>query len=136
MADLDKFKLVNDTHGHSAGDHAIKRFADLLKAHTRAGDISGRLGGDEFVLVISHGEKKAILQTIDRLRADFACERFDFDAQDIQITASFGIAGFQASNDKTLADLLIRADKALYTAKSAGRNQVVAAVDREFVLRG
>jgi len=51
-------------------------------------------------------------------------------------TASFGIAGFQASKDKTFAELLIRADKALYSAKSAGRNQVVAAVDREFVLRG
>lgn len=135
VADLDKFKLVNDMHGHSAGDDAIKKFADLLKANTRSADISGRLGGDEFVLVISHGEKKAILQTIDRLRADFASERFAFSGQDIQITASFGIAGFQSSSDKTLADLLIRADKALYSAKSAGRNQVIAAVDRQFALR-
>lgn len=136
VADLDKFKLVNDTFGHFAGDQAIKSFADLLKANTRAADISSRLGGDEFLLVISHGEKKAILQTIDRLRADFASERFDFAGREIQITASFGIAGFQAATDKTVADLLIRADKALYTAKSAGRNQVVAAVDRQFVLRG
>jgi two-component system cell cycle response regulator len=135
VADLDKFKLVNDTHGHSAGDDAIKRFADLLKANTRSADMSGRLGGDEFVLVISHGEKKAILQTIDRLRADFAGEPFNSNGPGIQVTASFGIAGFQASSDKTLADLLIRADKALYSAKSAGRNQVVAAVDRQFVLR-
>jgi len=136
VVDLDKFKLVNDGHGHFAGDQAIQRFAELLKANTRSADISGRLGGDEFVLVISHGEKKAIHQTIDRLRADFASERFDFGEQQIQITASFGIAGFQASKDKTFAELLIRADTALYSAKSAGRNQVVAAVDREFVLRG
>ena len=136
VADLDKFKLVNDTYGHVAGDQAIQSFAELLKANTRASDISGRLGGDEFLLVISHGEKKAILQTIDRLRADFASERFDFAGHEIQVTASFGIAGFQAASDKTVADLLIRADKALYSAKSAGRNQVVAAVDRQFVLRG
>ena len=136
VADLDKFKLVNDTYGHVAGDQAIQSFAELLRANTRTSDISGRLGGDEFLLVISHGEKKAILQTIDRLRADFASERFDFAGHEIQITASFGIAGFQAASDKTVADLLIRADKALYSAKSAGRNQVVAAVDRQFVLQG
>jgi diguanylate cyclase (GGDEF)-like protein len=132
VIDLDKFKLVNDTYGHFAGDQAIKRFADLLKANTRAADISGRLGGDEFVLVVSHGERKGILQVIDRLRADFASELFEWNNADLQITASFGIAGFQASTDKTLADLLIRADKALYSAKSAGRNQIVAAVDRPF----
>lgn len=136
VADLDKFKLVNDTYGHFSGDEAIKRFAELLKANTRAADISGRLGGDEFVIIISHGEKKALLQTIDRLRADFANERFELDGHEHQITASFGIAGFQASKDKTLSELLIRADKALYSAKAAGRNQVVAAVDRQFILQG
>ena len=132
VADLDKFKLVNDTFGHAAGDEAIKRFASILKANTRAADMCGRLGGDEFMLVISHGERKAILQTIERLRADFANETFTVNGQEVQTTASFGIAAFQAQADKTLADLLVRADKALYSAKSAGRNQVVAAIDRPF----
>ena len=135
VADLDKFKLVNDTYGHSAGDQALKSFADLLKANTRSADFLGRLSGDEFLLIISHAEKKAILQTVDRLRADFASEKLDLDGHQLQITASFGIAGFRAPNDKTVADLLGRADRALYSAKSAGRNQVVAAPDREFILR-
>jgi diguanylate cyclase (GGDEF)-like protein len=132
VADLDKFKLVNDTYGHAAGDESIKRFASILKANTRAADMCGRLGGDEFMLVISHGERKAILQTIERLRADFANETFAVNGQQVQTTASFGIAGFQAQGDKMLADLLVRADKALYSAKSAGRNQVVPAIDRPF----
>ena len=120
----------------ATGQEALRLFeAKLLKANTRSADFFGRLSGDEFLVIISHAEKKAIFQTVDRLRADFASERLDLDGHQLQITASFGIAGFQAPNDKTVADLLARADKALYSAKSAGRNQVVAAPDREFILR-
>ncbi len=74
VTDLDKFKLVNDTYGHFAGDEAIKRFAAVLKANTRASDICGRLGGDEFLLIMTHGDKKSIIHTVERLRADFANE--------------------------------------------------------------
>src|ERR1700730_2105730 len=114
VTDLDKFKLVNDTHGHFAGDEAIQRFATILKANTRASDICGRLGGDEFLLVMSHGEKRAIIQTIERLRADLADERLVFDGQQIRVTASFGIAGFNGEGTPSLVELLTRADHALY----------------------
>jgi diguanylate cyclase (GGDEF)-like protein len=128
VADLDKFKLVNDTYGHFAGDETIKRFATILKANTRAADICGRLGGDEFLIVMSHGNKKSIVQTIERLRADFATEASNIDGQSISATASFGIAGYDGTTPTTLRDLLTSADHALYDAKASGRDQVRAHV--------
>jgi diguanylate cyclase (GGDEF)-like protein len=128
VTDLDKFKLVNDTHGHFAGDEAIQRFATILKANTRASDICGRLGGDEFLLIMSHGEKKAIVQTIERLCADLANGHLVLNGQEIQVTASFGIAGFDGTGEPNLNELLTRADHALYAAKAAGRNQVSVTV--------
>jgi two-component system, cell cycle response regulator len=128
VTDLDKFKLVNDSYGHFAGDEAIKRFATILKANTRASDICGRLGGDEFLLVMTHGDKKSILQTVERLRADFANEVCIFNGDEVLVTASFGIAGFDGTGEPTLQELLTRADHALYSAKAFGRNQVRADV--------
>jgi two-component system, cell cycle response regulator len=128
VTDLDKFKLVNDTYGHFAGDEAIKRFAGILHSNTRASDMCGRLGGDEFLLVMSHGNKKAIVQTIERLRADFANEDCVFNGAGVSVTASFGIAGYEGGEKTTLQELLTQADHALYRAKAAGRNQVVAQV--------
>jgi two-component system, cell cycle response regulator len=128
VTDLDKFKLINDTHGHFAGDEAIKRFAEILRSNTRSSDMCGRLGGDEFLMVMSHGNKKAIIQTIERLRADFANEACTFNGQQVSVTASFGIAGYDGSENATLQDLLTQADHALYRAKASGRNQVIAHV--------
>jgi two-component system, cell cycle response regulator len=124
VSDLDKFKLVNDTHGHFAGDEAIKRFATILKANSRASDICGRLGGDEFVMIMTHGERRSIIQTVDRLRADFANEKCRYEGHEIKVTASFGIAGFEGQGEPTLQELYTRADQALYAAKASGRNQV------------
>jgi len=128
VTDLDKFKLINDTYGHFAGDVAIKRFAEILRSNTRSSDICGRLGGDEFLLVMSHGNKKAIIQTIERLRADFANEDCVFNGQPFAVTASFGLAGYEGGEKTTLQELLTQADNALYRAKASGRNQVIAHV--------
>jgi two-component system cell cycle response regulator len=128
VTDLDKFKLVNDTYGHFAGDEAIKRLAAVLKANTRASDICGRLGGDEFLLIMTHGDKKSIIHTVERLRADFANEACIFNNREVFVTASFGIAGFDGTGEPTLQELLTRADHALYAAKAFGRNQVRAEV--------
>jgi len=128
VTDLDKFKLVNDTYGHFAGDEAIKRFAEVLKANTRASDICGRLGGDEFLLIMTHGDKKSIVHTVERLRADFANEPCILNGKEVLVTASFGIAGYTGAGEPTLQELLARADHALYSAKAFGRNQVRAEV--------
>jgi len=77
---------------------------------------------------MSHGNKKSIVQTIERLRADFANESCSVNGQNISVTASFGVAGFDGTAVTTLRDLLTNADHALYDAKASGRNQVRAHV--------
>jgi two-component system cell cycle response regulator len=128
ITDLDKFKIVNDTYGHFAADEAIKSFAAVLKANTRASDICGRLGGDEFLLIMTHGDKKSITHTVERLRADFANEPCILNGERVLVTASFGVAGFDGTGEPTLQELLTRADRALYSAKAFGRNQVTVEV--------
>jgi diguanylate cyclase (GGDEF)-like protein len=98
---LDEFKLVNDRHGHFAGDEAIQRFASILNANTRACDICGRSGGDEFLLVMSHGEKDATVQTIERLRADWEKERFVFNGRELQVTACSASRAIVVSENRT-----------------------------------
>jgi PleD family two-component response regulator len=71
-ADLDRFKNINDSYGHDAGDMVLRKFADILKENTRASDISGRMGGDEFLLVVTHADEESIRKTVDRLRKQFS----------------------------------------------------------------
>jgi diguanylate cyclase (GGDEF)-like protein len=130
MADLDSFKSVNDTYGHEAGDVVIKKFADLLKANTRASNICGRIGGEEFVVVITHVEKPNIQIVVDRIRQQFEAEKFTFGGCTLGVTASFGISGFQGGEAPKFSQLLREADAALYAAKRAGRNRI------EFATKG
>ena len=124
MADLDSFKSVNDTYGHEAGDVVIKKFADLLRANTRASNICGRIGGEEFVVVITHVEKPNIQIVVDRIRQQFEAETFTFGGCTLGVTASFGISGFQGGEAPKFSQLLREADAALYAAKRAGRNRI------------
>jgi two-component system cell cycle response regulator len=123
-ADLDSFKTINDGFGHEAGDQVLREFATILKENVRASDISGRTGGDEFILVLTHVQEDQIQLTVERLRARFASKKFAFGGQSISITASFGACGFQGKKPPELSDLVRQADKALYDAKRAGRNQI------------
>jgi two-component system, cell cycle response regulator len=122
--DLDCFKDINDGYGHDAGDLVLKKFAELLKNFTRASDISGRMGGDEFLLVLTHVDEKNIQLTVDRLCNQLASEKFSFGGAIVSVTASFGIAGFQGKEPPEFSLLVRQADKALYRAKRAGRNQI------------
>lgn len=123
-ADLDSFKTINDNFGHDAGDQVLKEFAAMLKEHTRASDISGRMGGDEFLLVLTHVDEKHIRMTVERLREHFASKKFSFGGKNISVTASFGVRGFQSKEPLEFSLLVREADKALYEAKRAGRNQI------------
>jgi len=123
-ADLDSFKIINDSHGHAAGDEVLRGFATILKENTRASDISGRMGGDEFLVVLTHAQEDQIQLTVERLRARFALKKFTFGGESISVTASFGACGFQGKKPPELLDLVQRADKALYGAKRMGRNQI------------
>jgi len=123
MADLDKFKGINDNYGHAAGDEVLKRFAAVLRENTRASNICARLGGEEFLIGLSHVDGTGVSILIERLRSTFAGERFGF-APELRITASFGVAGLSDGEATDLNELLSLADAALYSAKQQGRNRV------------
>jgi diguanylate cyclase (GGDEF)-like protein len=124
MADLDHFKSINDTHGHDAGDTVLKSFAEILKSNTRSSNICGRLGGEEFLVVITHVEKENVTIAIERIRKQFATQKFSIASRTFSATASFGIAGIRAAAGSDFSDLVNRADTALYSAKRKGRNRI------------
>ncbi len=122
MLDIDNFKQVNDTYGHSVGDSVIKSFADLLKRRLRRTDIVGRYGGEEFgVVMVGSGIEEA-LQVADSIRSDFEVIEHHSGTERFCVTVSAGIAESCDFPDRQA--LVEAADKALYTAKSGGRNQV------------
>ncbi len=118
--DLDRFKGVNDTYGHDAGDAVLKQIAELVRSHIRTTDIFARTGGEEFAILIPATDLKGAKIVAEKLRAEF--ERNTIDPVGT-VTASFGVAKFKAGENKE--GLLKRADTALYEAKHAGRNCVV-----------
>jgi len=122
--DLDSFKDINDSFGHDAGDVVLQKFAEVLRANTRASDICGRMGGDEFLIVMTHVEAEHIEAAIEPLREELASHAFTFGGKRVSIAASFGIAGFRGGEAPAFNLLVQQADKALYEAKRAGGNQV------------
>ncbi|MDD5176536.1 MAG: diguanylate cyclase [Sterolibacterium sp.] len=126
MIDIDRFKVVNDTHGHAVGDEVLKRTASLLAQSIRTVDVCGRLGGEEFVALLPDTDLAAARQVADRLREDIAQTRVKaVETFEVSVTISVGIC--QLRKAETLDHLMIRADQALYAAKHAGRNQVICA---------
>jgi len=128
MFDLDRFKGINDAHGHGAGDDVIRRFVRVARDAMRPGDVFGRLGGEEFAVAIPGADIDTGFVRADRIRMDFGKVSFDFGGQIVKATASGGVA-----SDATapLAALLAEADDALYRAKAAGRNRVAKALGGE-----
>jgi diguanylate cyclase (GGDEF)-like protein len=121
MCDIDNFKLVNDEHGHRAGDEVISQVARCIREATRTTDLVARYGGEEFVVVIANNCKLASLALLaERIRA--SVEAMDIEGTP-RVTISIGFTT-QHSSDKSGWDLVERADKNLYRAKEAGRNQV------------
>ena len=121
MIDLDNFKKVNDTHGHSAGDLVLKTCASLLRDMIRTEDVAARWGGEEFIILLSHTVSDAAAALAERIRSAF--EQQSDSSSRFFLSASFGVVQLQENDD---ADTLIRrADTALYQAKHEGRNRVV-----------
>jgi diguanylate cyclase (GGDEF)-like protein/PAS domain S-box-containing protein len=130
MCDIDHFKLVNDTHGHLAGDEVLRVFAELLKKHARGSDIVCRFGGEEFVMFLPDMPPAVAYQRAEQLRTELAAKRITLGAAVIQVTASFGVAAFP-KNGKTMDSLVSAVDAAMYQAKEAGRDRVVVASAHE-----
>jgi two-component system cell cycle response regulator len=124
VLDLDHFKEINDSHGHPVGDDVLRLCADRLVAVSRSGDVVARYGGEEFLVVLHDAPRDGLKAIAERFRASIAEEPFDIgDDQPIIVTTSVGGASMPA-DAATLTDLLRIADRALYTAKSMGRNRV------------
>ena len=119
--DVDKFKRINDTLGHAAGDEVLKIFAQRLVGSVRETDAVARLAGDEFVVILERLHTPAETQLIARKILAAMNRPFDVDGQQLAVTTSIGIA-WQADGHAQPAELLARADKALYEAKEAGRD--------------
>lgn len=126
VADIDFFKLVNDTYGHDSGDAILREFAVRFRHNTRGIDMACRYGGEEFVVIMPETEIGMAHQVAERLRACIAVEPFQVNAETyIQVTTSIGIATVETPQD-TPQTLFKRADNALYAAKHEGRNRVAA----------
>ena len=128
IADLDNFKMINDNHGHHAGDLALKAFAEICRGKIRESDIFGRLGGEEFGLMLPETAIQDAQVLAERiLRATNALE-LSLDGQAIRFTVSIGLIALN-ENDTTLNKVMHRADLAMYQAKAQGRNQIVTAIN-------
>lgn len=127
ILDLDHFKLINDNYGHLAGDLALQRFADLCHAVLREGDIFARYGGEEFVLLLAETDTTASMQLLERLRQEVSGLTLEQGSESFGLQVSAGLASWEPG--ETMESLFKRADQALYTAKSSGRNRVVLWTD-------
>lgn len=125
-ADIDHFKAVNDTRGHDAGDLVPKRFVAVMNETVRPSDLVARSGGEEFCVVLPHTSRQEAFACAERLRMALGAPAIAPLAE--PVTASFGVAQWAAGD--TVADLLKRADAALYLAKESGRNRTVMEVER------
>lgn len=125
MVDIDHFKKVNDTYGHPVGDRVIRSLSRLLKQRLRENDLVGRYGGEEFAVIIIDADSSTAMKIIDTIRNDFAQLRHLAGNQ--EFTASFSCGVADTLNYGDSSRLTDAADKALYNAKHAGRNQIMKA---------
>lgn len=126
LLDLDHFKVLNDTHGHAAGDQVLQQLTERWRNALRATDIIGRLGGEEFVVIMPDTTLNSAVEAMERLRVETASWSLPVDdGSTLSMTVTIGVTTQQPGDPGFLA-LLRRADAALYQGKAAGRNRVVS----------
>ena len=127
MLDIDFFKAINDNYGHDAGDDVLREFAVRIRKSIRGIDLACRYGGEEFVIVMPETDLHVAGMVAERMRRAIAGETFAVNkgAKRIEVTISIGLSTLERKGE-SVADLLKRADTALYRAKHDGRNRVVA----------
>ena len=122
LFDIDHFKLINDSHGHGAGDEVLRDISTIMRLHVRKSDLPARLGGDEFGIVLYHTNAAQAEMFVEILLESVRAHAFDYDGTRLNISLSVGIAQYDDSM-KTPQALYYAADKALYQAKHGGRNR-------------
>ncbi|MBR0822847.1 sensor domain-containing diguanylate cyclase [Bradyrhizobium liaoningense] len=122
MIDIDHFKKINDTHGHAAGDDAIKSIAEIIGQSIRTTDKAARFGGEEFVVLLREIDQETAILLADRIRTSIAAATVRHGDTVIPVTVSVGLALFDES-DRDVQDVIERADQGLYVAKKTGRNR-------------
>jgi diguanylate cyclase (GGDEF)-like protein len=122
IADIDHFKRVNDTYGHPAGDRALALFARILRTRVRATDFCARYGGEEFVMMFPATNAAMAAKVVQQVREFVESCGFSYKGEPVPLTASFGVTEYRREDDSAM--MLERADKAMYEAKSNGRNRV------------
>ncbi len=132
--DLDQFKVVNDTFGHTAGDELLCQLAEILQANIRSTDTVSRLGGDEFGILLAHCDQKRAMQVAETIRSAIEGYRFEWQDSFTTIRASLGVVIVTADTE-SVADIMSSADVACYSAKDKGRNQVHLYLDSDASLR-
>lgn len=125
MCDLDHFKLINDTHGHGAGDFVLQVFGERLRATLREADLAGRIGGEEFLVILPETDLNGAHPFAERFRKALASAPVLLPAGGLEVTCSLGIAE-RIPGDLDAGQMLARADAGLYRAKVEGRNRVCA----------
>ena len=129
MLDIDHFKAINDTHGHTVGDEVIRALAHVVRGSVRATDCAGRFGGDEFAIVLQGMRVPEALTIAHRIRTQIEAVRLR-QLPEVRITSSIGVAG-ASHRHGTLRAWIDAADAALYNAKHGGRNRVASAPEAE-----
>ena len=124
LFDLDRFKNVNDTYGHDAGDYVLKEMADIIRAKgTRTEDIFARYGGEEFVILLIKTNLDQAIKMAGRLRELIEQHKFVYEGKELPVTASIGVSEYKKDME-TAAEMFKLADAAVYQAKESGRNNV------------
>ena len=123
MFDIDHFKSINDTRGHTAGDLALKHLAEILRHTCREGDVVARWGGEEFAIILPHANAQGTAIFAERLREKISKTPLYVNGKSIRMTISAGVTEWTHDGD-CLENMLDRADKGLYLAKAEGRNCV------------
>ncbi|MEX2583423.1 MAG: diguanylate cyclase [Gemmatimonadota bacterium] len=124
MLDLDRFKQLNDTHGHPTGDVVLSETAQILRENAREVDMIGRYGGEEFIAILPGADEPDAVGFAERVRSSIEAHVFRDEGKELRMTVSAGVASGRAADISQPDDLIKRADRALYTAKESGRNRV------------
>jgi diguanylate cyclase (GGDEF)-like protein len=128
LLDMDKFKAINDTHGHLVGDQVLGEIARTLTSQLRDYDLAGRFGGEEFALLLPQTRAVDAMRIAERIRSNIAGLSIiapgSTGGERVQVTASIGVAALDSGTERKFAQLMAAADAALYRAKACGRDQV------------